>query len=873
MNINALPAITDCPICKGENRLHIYRDKAIGGEWCYCDNCTTSCDIITLAARTWKLGIDGTVRKLIINNVIHEDRSTLDKVDTYKDYHMARREIIQDFWQQSQENHMKADTAAIRMLQRNFRVYVDGNVSGERLIRFVGSSCTDEIAKNFERGKYEYWMTADHKRSGSYPHDEFPGRNWKDLLVVPFYDLPGRICGFLCIGREGKECDFVYRKVLTGVNIKEAGLGMLHALFQQKHPQLENTKFIVTDPTIALYLQGRQTRESSKMLPLACTYEDQKVITQSVWEWLRPQDTVFWGPCLIKTIKQAMRANGKVSVSHNYTTDYILKNVSRYSALEWLRRFKQTAVHWSRALQDMLHEETDLRIEEIMTGLGLQGRELHEFIASCDDSLQDRLKYMGKRSGLANKIRFETKWVIERDSGWYLERTNECISDAVFRVQQIISSQSGSTYYQGEIQFRGKSYPFTEKTDIIDKEGALKWMHQYLRDTLKVGATTYYPSWNGKSVQLSLAMHPPTTTQRETRIGWVPDRMVFQLPAFSLSQSGVTAENITNLFPIKELPGVQLPMPGMIPKAYVRNLSDVNPETQIVWAVVGCVLANIIAPAVNRNQLPIILSGRDAQEIGRSAAQRLGCPMTTCMVVQTICEKLMEHRDIHDWPWIIKNKKWHDEFNKQNVVCSLNYVTARILNIRGKTNMVASNQLIGSLQLTAEALPYVLVNYLAYLVQRKLFLPESADQFVNNILLDLAEWFGEIGGNKAAIRNAMRVLRAPSEKSATNSFFDIVFYLYQKGKLNFEQAGFTEDFKQVDILATETNEGKMIWIAKDRFSVAARKVSGLSPDILLITAALQKTNALHKEFVIHNRKGWLIAERTWNKKIQLWRKK
>jgi hypothetical protein len=44
------------------------------------------------------------------------------------------------------------------------------------------------------------------------------GDGWGELLAIPLSDLPGRISGYLFIGRDGRMEDIVFRPLYTGLH-------------------------------------------------------------------------------------------------------------------------------------------------------------------------------------------------------------------------------------------------------------------------------------------------------------------------------------------------------------------------------------------------------------------------------------------------------------------------------------------------------------------------------------------------------------------------------------------------------------------------------------------------------------------------------
>src|SRR4051812_4434033 len=120
-----------------------------------------------------------------------------------------------------------------------------------------------------------------------------------------YYDLPGRLCAFTFIGRDGTPADRVYRprRVLDrgGSNqharqppyLAEAGLAGLETV-EAALPCFGRVAFAVGDVTLALRLQLRHFATSTRPLPLVCRHEGGGALTRTAWRVLAGREVVFW---------------------------------------------------------------------------------------------------------------------------------------------------------------------------------------------------------------------------------------------------------------------------------------------------------------------------------------------------------------------------------------------------------------------------------------------------------------------------------------------------------------------------------------------------------------------------------------------------
>ena len=137
------------------------------------------------------------------------------------------------------------------------------------------------------------------------------------MLVIAFQDLPGRICGFLFIGRNADPAagDLVYKPLKFGSSrqgTRQAGLAMLPSLLAEPSPLLGDKAFVMTDPFVALRLQLRYMRSQSSMLPLVLAYFGPRAATRNVITQLPPRHWIFCGTSP-EMIRQARAARARVS--------------------------------------------------------------------------------------------------------------------------------------------------------------------------------------------------------------------------------------------------------------------------------------------------------------------------------------------------------------------------------------------------------------------------------------------------------------------------------------------------------------------------------------------------------------------------------
>jgi len=836
--------------------------------------------MIRLAGKTWKVGTTETLKRLVVAQIgLSEAVLSPGVISDYERDYVLYPDRLDAFWKQCQLEHGKAATPELRVLQRKFNAR-GGDDWMEKGGQLLGSSTKMAVDKTLHPKKVAGWMkaTADLKVRG-YPSRIFTGPNWKDLLVLPFNDVPGRICGFLFIGRNGEllQGDYVYRSLTNlaagSMTDNEAGLAMLSSLSHGSHPRLGNTGFCISDPHLAILLQMRHRKDRRRPRPIVASWSDDKHETEKIWDWLGHEDMICWAARdPIAAILNAKRCHGKVALLA-VPAGELAANMQHYTPTEWLVRMKAAARSWHVALRRYLVEASKTDVEAAFLRLGMHGRDLVEFIQGCDKELRERLEHIEQTRTLSSQIKFESKWVFEKADGWYLTKGEDRICNAIVRIEQVLTTMDHIAYYRGTIKFESKLYAFTERANVLEK-GMLKWAQSFIRDVCQAGVIEYYPSWNRKALQLALAFHKPTFAQGVEVIGWDDKERQFNFPKFSIRRGGEVTDAYACLFDNERVPAREVPVPGSLSRRYIEVLGELNEETAIYWAVTAAVTANLVAPAVNREPVGLLLDGEGAQAIGNQAASRLGCTILNLQRVSPLPVTIARQTHPHRWPTILAGQfvvdNWLDEPEARKLVTSFNWATNCVLASRGRWNMVRCQRKLGSMQLVQHAAPYVIPNYLQDLYRRSLHLPGEHTDLILDVLDDLAVWFRGIGGSADAVTTARSMLLTPGDNPPWQHFMYTVFRLHSEGELNFTKAGFDDARKEYAIVSVE-GEAPKIWISQDRFSDAVRKVGVLPPDLLLITKSLSEAEVLMSEPSYRDARGWLVPEKWWNQQLETWR--
>lgn len=842
--------------------------------------------MIELAASKWKLTLLNTCRKIEdFGFELAVDQPLPDAVRLYDDQFVQIRQRAAAFWRDCQRHFASGADAQLRAMQN--RLGVTGNLGAQWLSHggeLLGSC---------------HWLTADKQFGEPNRYDGekrvrgstlFKGRGWDNLLVIPYWRLPGRLAGFLFVGRDmDPERDHVYAPVCES-SMKEmqnfdAGVAMLSAIFGKPHPVLANNLLVFDDPLLALRLQLRHLRSNAGLLPLVAVYDnhDNMRTRSPIWGLTARDRITFWSQHgATHVIKHAHEARARVSTYTMTSTELQSPAgvLPHHQPHEWLYLIQRAARRWDSAMRLLMHGLSEHEIEELVLDVGLTGPDLREFTEASGEPLRTTLLNIHTARSRARQVRYAQHVVTEEADGWYVRGCR--ISSAIVRIEQLLQTRAGRNYYRGVILFNGHTVPFTERTDQI-KSNLLRWASNYL-DMAGHAGMTFVNAWDAKAINIALLFHTPQVITGVDAVGWDPARSQFNFPKFAIQIGGNVLHDYACLFTDKYIPGRELEPPASLSKREIQQLSEMNDETAICWGTAACVAANILAPAVHFDTRGLVLDGAGAQALGAAVATALGCPNYDHIEPMGAARKIARLGDQigqHHWPFVLRLgrmpdltdiESWLASDTARQAILNVSWGAARELGIRG-WNVLRQERKLGSLQLAPATLARVLPGYLLNLCRRQLFIDNRTGDYTEDVLRDVAEWFdGQCGGNGAAVLRALTILETPVNCPAYRHFMDVVFRFITEGVLRLVRKDFDNEIDGNHVVCT-TGDSPTVWVPEKPVVDELERRASVPPTILAVERSLREAGGLISQCTYGDKRGWLVSEPWWSSEYLLWRNK
>ncbi|MDZ4819924.1 MAG: hypothetical protein SGJ20_13220, partial [Planctomycetota bacterium] len=546
---DTLPQVLECPVCQ-HKLFSVHRDFQLGGEWCICSSCNFAGDVIELFARAKQTDIPAAIRTLdslqLLNHSVDEHR-----IHAYMRDHVHYRERLVDFWTNAQQS-LTNPTTSVHLLMRAFQLdRVDRWRWRETLGPCLGMASREQIENVFASESYKQQERPNREgrltvRRGSGPGGRrlFHGTGWTDALVIPFFDLPQRPCGFLFLALNSDpavhDIFWVYKRAnlgCTNLPVREAGVALL-PLLDNCHPSMTHKVLVVDDFAVALLLQAKWLMDHDNPLPIILAHFSKSpplVQTLILPDVLRNRKIVFWGTS--PGIFRLAKSHGAHISDYRISTTEIKDRLCHHYVDQWLRLIEGKARPWDAVLRDELRRRTLQSAGELLTLTDFTAPELRGFIETSDPDLQKKLRATNPYKVCHQRIKIGNTSIVETPEGWRVERTGEQVCNFALRVEELFTSKQNGSFYRGTATSGESRCSFTVSTEAVDNHGLLPPVRDYLLRQQQA-LLTFNPRWAKKSLSIAVGFQQPKLIPDADRVGWDDKRNCFTFPQFSIQRGG-----------------------------------------------------------------------------------------------------------------------------------------------------------------------------------------------------------------------------------------------------------------------------------------------------------------------------------------------
>lgn len=591
-----LPTTITCPKCRG-NTLQLFDDILTNGVWFHCIGCAAHGDSITFGAEIWNISIQEAADKFVsagLTTKTNADRRLIEYSRAIEK-HRAANDFMLDAYGQLWDHGNDIITSRLRELGLRYETAI--NIE---LVGVAQKPQIDAIAKALNRQK-----------AGRYTLNT-PG------IVFPFFDLPGRLSGFLIVQYDGH----LTRQSFIQVNAQKrgkthAGYYLLPALYTGAHPTLKQNQFISDDVFWVTKLQAAALTRNGKLLPAVGSYANTEVT--SFGAPLAANDDgknrIFHGVALTPTLaSRAATARGYLS-----TARLDLNNPS----LQQLATIKQNAKTWKTALIESFKTKPKAAAESFARRLTIPAEKITKLFEDNKEvipfDIATSVTASIEAAQIADTPSRTSRRITERTTGWWTH-TGRHVCNVRPIIEEVVHLDDGESFYKGVIHTETATYQFEERAKKIENTGLLAYARLVLADEGEL--VIFNNRWNAAGLNIALRLHPPKITRVTNKYGWDANSNTFRFCQYALDHQGEIKPH-TTLKPIYDKLKDFAP-PELIGPDRLDSLTAPTADNIFVWLFTASVLSNLLAVVLRSPVTALALSGAQIEK-ARDLAANLGC--------------------------------------------------------------------------------------------------------------------------------------------------------------------------------------------------------------------------------------------------------
>lgn len=806
------------------------------GIWAHCENCRAHGDIITFGARIWNISTAEALTRF--SDLGMASRSEVDRLSG--EYHraVARLAAAEEFWATAREQIWNHHDDVIACRQRELGL--DNTVDACQGL--VGVAHPDQVSE---------YCHAMGRATPARMREHGPS------LILPHYDLPGRLTGMLLVQYND---EFMSRRafVAASSHIKrkaEAGYFLLDTVLLPSPALLRNTYFVTDDPFWLLKTQTAQLKAGLQLLPMAASYSGPEATsTGRNWQSFSHTPRFFHAASYTpESISQAAAAKGYVCV---LPPEKVERTATPARTIPRLAQIRHQAQTWQCALENVLTNTNETAAQAFVTKLTIELHRLQNFFRTRQHNLSPDfcgrlLAQVETGLNVPTKVTQKRSMIIERNGCWWTH-TNHQIVNAQIRIDTIVHAENGDRLYVGRIRTAEKELAFSELAARIERIGLLAYAAQH---AAAEGILLLYDrTWNARSCMLALRLHEPEIAHVSGRGGWNARTNQFCLKRYALENDG----RITHFqHPEINRDVPDFPEPTPIAPVTLRQLLTPTHENAYLWTVFAAIVADLLAPIVGREPTAAALSGPEYASAAALGAS-LSCQEVRAASINKHNSAVPVRQAADETHWPVFAAHAFSDINLCRIVVRIptGHVLARLPEptaglapgygwqwIRGKPPEQMPD---------FSALRYVLPSYIQSTLERRVALVTRGNSLTTAVLEDLASWLKDIYGATFNLACATNRLFTPDR--AHEALMEVINLGIVSGKLDVLPRPRRKDQAGNYLLRNK----KHWWLnqrAIERYCVA---VGGIAPHWTAIAETLRREGLLFDEQVVHHMPGLLV---------------
>lgn len=427
---------------------------------------------------------------------------------------------------------------------------------------------------------------------------------WKNSIALPYFDVPGRICGFRLYAYDRLRLVTGYSRVGTVLYERSDNESKSGGVFCYpdiwKHTNQFDTALAISDDALALRLIIKGLAKDPVPLPI-CSYMNKFGYDTPPAAWhVMGHNTkiVFWEPEITdKQLLAAILANGYIS-THRVTELQEYFNKTPPEVI--VKKLTKDAISWQQAFESYVKEKPAECIEELLRSIKLRGTSIHSILGLFDKKIQAKcVKILGVVQPYKKKDR------LLAGSGKLLLRNSSGIPVGVFWINELVKyPELNKTYMSAQLKTKYDVVNVFEDFEkfVANPKAALERLC-----LLHSGSFPIIQRRPGTPTVLEILSDniPPDIKIGYSRIGWHRDENKLVLPNFYINGTAFYKHD-TPFIP-KRVAASAVSIVGELPVNEVQMVCDDTPQYALAWHILTFAVATLLGSMFAERKCNLII--------------------------------------------------------------------------------------------------------------------------------------------------------------------------------------------------------------------------------------------------------------------------
>ena len=566
----------------------IYPDSFYKTQWLHCKECKESGDLLNLAASIWEVDEGTVARNLMSKQIILRHHNFDENLKAYQKKWLDIRKKHNAFWIKAKQSTLMYESTEIRAALRGLGLSVPANIATWRngIGRLVGAATKLEAETAIAMPRLiEDRINHVYKGTGEYRI--FIG-NWAEDLVVPYFDLPGRIREFRFIGHDGKSVRYAHKFLShRRLSSRVAALAFMDPVLDTN----PNNIVVVDNLEAGLVLQAKHSKDSPTLLPLVVASD---ITCINHLKHLAPRTFTVWNPMLSGEIfKSFKEPNIDLCVDDKNSLDNV-SALNKFSPKVWMDKVNNSRRSCLDVLDNWLIGVNRIEAEASVGLMDLTPLEIAQVREDRYPNIHNAMRALPCIGGKTVLVHGEEYF--ENENGWFAKKDGTQVTSIRVRIELIATNGKDSKVF-GHVRGKGmERTPFTGDSRSF-QSNAIKFIENamFIRG---ITGFTVNRKYRAQFKDIAIAFSSPRWISEYTKAGWDSGGNVFRFAHFFMDKNGVVVDydntfkrnNSFHTFNLKH---------EEVNASELFELMEDTDTNRGFWVVLSSLLSSIISPAIS----------------------------------------------------------------------------------------------------------------------------------------------------------------------------------------------------------------------------------------------------------------------------------